>query len=308
MTDEDLIAKYKADLVGEAELARGDLDEIEDHLRTLAHELRERGMPGVEAVREACTRLGDPREVAREHARVRSPFGARLSRMRALSAVALALPILISGALNVFPSVGPFTFFGLQIAFGVFVTLALALRQPWARPIVLGGVAFFTMQFAIVTVTVPSANPMWLIAYLGIFVFVMPWRRNELSSTGLAVALHVWAFCAATLVLEFQTPNGLGFCYLAPGATIAFTGAVLATGGTIVRARWAALGSLVCVIKLVERTYAFTPMPHYSRMPMSAQVTMLAITASGVIAATIGTLLSWRNARSTLGTMQRVLS
>ena len=95
---EDVIATYKRELVAEAELARGDLDEIEDHLRVLATELRDRGMPRIEATIEACRRLGDPRAVAREHARVRSPFGARLSKLRAYSAVALIAPILIQAA------------------------------------------------------------------------------------------------------------------------------------------------------------------------------------------------------------------
>jgi hypothetical protein len=308
VTDEDLIAKYKADLVGEAELARGDLDEIEDHLRTLADELRERGMPRVEAVREACTRLGDPRDVAREHARVRSPFGARLSRLRAWSAVALALPILIGGALRIFPSSGPLSLFGLQIVFGAIVTLALAFRLPWARPVVLGGIAFFAMQVAIVTLSVPSRNPIWLVPYLGIFAFVMPWRRNELSSTGLAIALHVWAFAAASVALEFQTSNTTGVYYLAPGAMIAFTGAMIATCGTIVRARWAILGSLACAIKLVECAYVFSPPSLRFPMPASAQITILAMIGSGVLAATLGTILSWRDARSTVGTLQHVLS
>ncbi|MEO8841159.1 MAG: permease prefix domain 1-containing protein [Kofleriaceae bacterium] len=308
MTDEQLIAKYKADLVGEAELARGDLDEIEDHLRTLADELRERGMPRVEAVREACKRLGDPRAVAREHARVRSPFGARLSRVRAWSAIALALPILIAGAFQIFPSSGPFSFFGLQIVFGTIVTLALAFRLPWARPVVLGGIAFFTMQVVIVTLTVSSRNPIWVVPYAGIFAFVMPWRRNELSSTGLAIALHVWAFAAASFALEFQTSNVTGVYYLAPGATIAFTGAAIATCGTIVRARWAMLGSLACAIKLVECAYLFgSPSMRYP-LPASVQITILAMIGSGVIAATVGTMLSWRNARSTIGTLHHVLS
>ena len=42
MTDDDqVIAKYRAELTAEAELARGDIDEIEDHLRSLAADLRE---------------------------------------------------------------------------------------------------------------------------------------------------------------------------------------------------------------------------------------------------------------------------
>ncbi len=39
--DEPTIARYRSELVAEAELARGDLDEIEDHLRSLADELRD---------------------------------------------------------------------------------------------------------------------------------------------------------------------------------------------------------------------------------------------------------------------------
>ena len=92
---EQAIEHYRARLAAEAELARGDLAEIEDHLRTLIDALREDGLPAGEAIVEAARRLGDPRQLAREHARVRTPFGAKLSRARAWSACALLLPYLV---------------------------------------------------------------------------------------------------------------------------------------------------------------------------------------------------------------------
>lgn len=80
---------------------------------------------------------------------------------------------------------------------------------------------------------------------------------------------------------------------------------MIATCGTILRARWAMLGSLACAIKLVECAHVFSP-PHLP-FPMSAQITIIAMIGSGVVAATIGTILSWRSARSTIGTLHHVL-
>src|ERR1700735_2503737 len=96
--DDEDIARYRAQILAEAELSRGELDEIEDHLRSLAADLREHGTPSGEAIALACQRLGDPRDLAREHARARSRFGARLSRARAWSAAALlAAPLAYYG-------------------------------------------------------------------------------------------------------------------------------------------------------------------------------------------------------------------
>ena len=308
MTDEQLIAKYKADLVGEAELARGDLDEIEDHLRTLADELRERGMPRVEAVREACARLGDPRAVAREHARVRTPFGARLSRLRAYSAVALMVPILVMGALTIFPTVGVLSLYGTQIVLGAIITLALALRLSWARPIVVGGVACFTVQVALAQVMAPEPNPMWLVAYAGVLAFVMPWRRHELSPGGWALALQVWAFAAAAFALEFQISSPHWIRFVSSDAELAFFATAIATVGIIVRARWSAGFSAAAALTLAASLFQLLPLSFRFPFGPLMQISILGIVASGALAATIGTILSWRNARSTVGTLRHILS
>ncbi|NVB77954.1 MAG: hypothetical protein HOV81_06120, partial [Kofleriaceae bacterium] len=86
--DEEIV-EYRKRLRAQGELAERDLDELEDHLRELTCELRNAGMSAAEAVTEAARRLGDPRQLAREHARVRSRFGPPLSAGRAWSAAAL---------------------------------------------------------------------------------------------------------------------------------------------------------------------------------------------------------------------------
>lgn len=106
MKDEDseidaAVAAYTAELQAEAELGRAEVGELEDHLRATIGDLREHGLPASHAIAEAARRLGDPRAVARESARVRSPFGAKLSRARAWSIVALMVPLLASAFTNV---------------------------------------------------------------------------------------------------------------------------------------------------------------------------------------------------------------
>src|SRR5450432_659801 len=129
--DDQVISQYRNELVAEAEFARGDLDEIEDHLRVLAHELRDTGMPRAQAIDEACRRLGDPRSVAREHARVRSPFGAKLSRARAWSAAALIVGLVV---LTRYQHGDPGPALGIQLKLAIVIALVLAARLSWARP------------------------------------------------------------------------------------------------------------------------------------------------------------------------------
>ena len=301
-----LIEGYKQVLTREAELARGDLDEIEDHLRALTDELRGSGMPRVAAVREACRRLGDPRAVAREHARVRSPFGARLSRLRAYSAVALMLPPLISGALEVFPSIGVFSVFGLQIVFGAVVAFAVALRLTWARPIVLGAIACFVIQLAYTQYVLPDRDPIWLVLYTGILAFVLPWRRVELSASGIALALQVFAFGGAAYALEFQFSTPSGFQPMSTGAHVAFYATVIATAGGILRARWGALASLFSAATLAIAFFELAPLNF--RFAPGAQAVFVTLLGGAVLAALAGALLSWRTARSNLGTLEHVLA
>ena len=306
MSEEDLIAKYKLELQSEAELARGDLDEIEDHLRALASELRERGMPRLEAVAEACRRLGDPREVAREHARVRSPFGARLSTMRTFSAVALMVPLLVLAAVRTFPANGVFSSFGMQIMLGAIVTLGLALRLPWARPVTLGGAACFAVLVAHGILSYGMTNPVWLVPYLGIAAFVAPWRRGELGTQGWALVLNVWAFGVATFGMMWQLSTADGREFVAPAAAIAFLTTVIATAGTMMRARWGAAAALVSTLALAGTVFEYVPWS-FASMSGASHAALYAILASGVVASALGTILSWRGARSMLGTFAYVL-
>ena len=307
LPEEEVIAKYKADLVGEAELARSDLDEIEDHLRLLADELRSGGMPRLAAVREACVRLGDPRALAREHARVHSPFAARLSGARTLSAIALLLPILALGAINIWPAQGVWSVFGIQIVVGFGLVAALALRLTWARPILLGGMAFFTIQVAVAQFEMPVPHPLWLIPYAGTLAFVMPWRRNELTTTGFSLALQVWAFGAAAFALGFQISTPTGVRYISQGAEVALFATTIAVAGAVLRAKWSALASAVSAITLAMAFVEISPLKFNFGFPQLVYTAVLLLVGTGVLAAVVGTVLSWRNARSALGSLQHVL-
>ncbi|MEO6777177.1 MAG: hypothetical protein ABI467_29890 [Kofleriaceae bacterium] len=308
MTDEDLIAKYKLELTGEAELARGDLDEIEDHLRALASELRDRGMPRIEATVEACRRLGDPKAVAHEHARVRSPFGARLSKLRSFSALALIAPIVIHSAFAVFSHHGVYSLFGMQVVLGMVIAVALAARVAWARPIVLAGMASFSLELLLGVFAGPAVSHLWLVPYAGTVAFVVPWRRGELTTSGIALALQVWSYTAAAFAMNFaiSSPHGASWRPASYGALIALFAAVVATTGGVLRARWGAVASLVSAAALGIGVFEFASLPYY--FPLRFQLPVMGLLASGCAAAAIGTVVSWRDARSTLGTLRYVLS
>jgi hypothetical protein len=296
------VAEYRREMLAEAELARGDVAELEDHLRALIDELRTGGMPAAQAIAEAARRLGNPRAVAREHARVRTVFGARLSRLRAWSVVALMLPMLADGLANLrrLPLCNQ-----LEIAFAVVVTLAMVLRLTWARPILLGGIAFWSGWFVISLVTYPGVNAAWLVAYGGLFAFLAPWRRGELTGAGAALALQACAFSAASLSLSFEVSSSTGLELVAPAALIAFVTAVIATAGGVLRARWSALASAVSALTLA---IAFEELRHLRFLlgggPMHAA--MLVMIAAGALSAGVGAVLAWRSAASPLGTLRGI--
>lgn len=307
---DDVIEQYKSELLAEAELARDDLQEIEDHLRTLTEELCERGMPALEAVKAACGRLGEPRAVAREHARVRSPFGARLSRVRSVSAAALLLTLAIASYYYVIPRETMFSVPGLRTILHTMMVIALLARLTWARPIVLGGTAFFTFC-AIQHQYVDFGDGLpWLVPLVGTLLFVMPWRRGELRAAGYALALQALAFGVATVAAgRFFAPGDRPPYHMAPAALIALTALVIAVSGTVLRARWAALASGIAAITLVVSAVECAPFffmisVHFAMVEWLPFVGML---AAGAIAAGIAGVASWRSARTTMGTLQYVL-
>jgi len=304
MTEIDqAIARYRNEVLAEAELARADIAELEDHLRVLIDDLRASGLPTAQAIAEAAHRLGDPRSIAREHARVRTPFGAKLSRMRAWSVVALMLPLLASGFANVF-FMSPRNL--IELGFGVVLALAMAARLTWARPILLGGFAFWTAWYVVSIISYPGLNPAWLVIHAGLLAFLVPWRRGEITAAGAALALQVGAFGAATFALGFYVTTRDGAWNLvAPAAQVAFGAAVIAAAGGVLRARWSALASAVSALTLGVAVVQLTHL-RFRVGDELFHLEVLATVATGAIAAAAGAVLAWRSARSRLGTLRAI--
>jgi hypothetical protein len=307
---DDVIAHYTSEVQAEAELARDDLQEIEDHLRTLADELRSSGMPALEAARAACGRLGDPRAVAREHARVRSPFGARLSRARSISAALLMLPLLINGYLHTVPIRGVLSAPGIVPILGTMMFIALIARLTWARPLVLGGVGFFALAAIQQQYVDFGDRLLWLVPLVGTTMFVMPWRRNELHRAGYALVLQSLAFGAATIAAGMMfAPTSTSAYHMAPAALVGVIALVLAAFGTVLRARWAALASAAGATALVVSAIQCAPFffmisLHFAMVEWLPIAGMLAAAAA---AAAVAAFASWRSARTLVGTLQYVL-
>ena len=300
---DNAIAAYRTQLTAEAELARADLNEIEDHLRTLAAELLSKGLGATEAVAEAARRLGEPRSVAREHARVRTAFGAKLSRGRAWAAALLIAPLLvtmaISGAGN--------TDMNPELGAGVLIVLALVARLSWARPILLGGFAFFTLPTAMWLVSGGGASPWWVAWFVGIVALLTPWHRRELSAAGAALALQVWAFGAASLALAYQYTSPDGSLPVAPAANIALIAAALATAGGVLRARWAAIGSAIAAIAIGLSLEQMWGLRFRFAHPDVYGAFLFSAIGSGAIASAASAVLGWRSAPSRFGSLRAIL-
>ena len=305
---EDVIEQYKNELVGEAEIARGDLQEIEDHLRTLTKELRERGMSAADAVRAACVKLGDPRAVAREHAKVHSPFGARLSWGRTMSAALLLTFTVIGKCVFLWNNweriSAPQITVGMTVIDAMLV-VALLRRLAWARAILFGSLAYYTTFGISISLAPPdgfhSPGPVGLLVFwaipLGILAFVMPWRRRELHGAGYALVLQACALAATT--------TGPGS--VVPAAMIASLPALVAIAGSITRARWAAWASastaVLLLVAAIQNAYYFIVDVHefeYAREWLPVTAMLLA----GAIASAVASVASWRSARSTAGTLR----
>lgn len=304
----DAIAAYRNQLREGAELADGDLDEIEDHLRALTDDLRATGMPAATAVTEAARRLGEPRAIAREHNRVRSAFGSRLSRMRTWSVVALLLPMLVIGVVNVYPHWGLWNRFMLETLLGAVLLGALVLRFGWARPILLGGLAFFMIPSATSAYQgwVHPAHVLW---HLSLIAFLAPWQRGEITRTGLALAAHVWAYGAASYAAGFMlTTDDGSWAYFAPAALVACGAAALATVGAVLRARWSTFAGVVAAFALGAAAYQLALVDFGFDHPILMAVALWGTLISGAAAAVVGSVLAWSSARSSFGSLRAIRS
>jgi hypothetical protein len=313
---DEVVRQYRAALLAEAELDRRDLDEIEDHLRSLAEELQTTGLSQADAIREACRRLGKPHALAREHARVRSPFGARLSRARAWSAAALLAPWWWSFAKLTLVEVrgmapGITSIFGINLVIASAVMLGLLARMSWARAILVGALSWLMVDRAIGWVgDGPPHDPREvarIACMAGAFLFVVPWRRRELAAPGYAIALLAWTYHGANVVSSFQlgSPDQLPVTDLVGG--VAFFATLAAGLGVLVRARWAAVASLAASVSLVIAYTELRTRTFHTATPRLSAILWLGAVLVGAAAAATAAFLAWRSARTSLGTIRHVI-
>jgi hypothetical protein len=306
---DDAIEQYRRELTAEAELAHGDLAEIEDHLRTLADELREQGMPAGEAIAEAARRLGDPKQLAREHARVRSPFGAKLSRLRAWSAALLLLPFVWWNLKWAMYS-GLASRGGFQLVVTGTLVLAIATGRTWARPIVLGTLlAMLPLNlWQIAIFPVASVVVLQALCFAGAIAFLVPWRRGELSPSALALALLGPAYSAAATMLAMYMTSPGNIVIKDPWGVIGFTSVLAAGAGGLLRARWAAIPAAIGALALVGATHQLWPLQ--VRMPSAElwHAMVLGMMIAGSIAFALSARLMWRHGSSRFGSLRSLAS
>lgn len=303
------IAAYRAQLRAEAELADGDLDEIEDHLRLLADDLKRTGMPAAEAVTEAARRLGEPRTLAREHSRVRSAFGSRLSPLRAWSVAALLVPMLVYSVVQWYPQVGLWNRFTLEILLEAVLVGALLVRMGWARPILLAGAIFGLCMTGLFAYVMPDGTPLYIVWNLGLVAFLMPWRRNELTGAGYGLLAYAWTYATASWTLSFQLTGPDGSVeYFASAGVIACLAAAAATAGAVLRARWSSAAGVVAAVMLGVAGYQLLGVDFRFDHPTVMQLAIMGSVVTGLVAALAGSALAWRGARSTFGSVRAIRS
>jgi hypothetical protein len=301
------IARYRDELAGEAALADRDLAEIEDHMRELIGELRDT-MPLADAIIEARRRFGDPRAVAREHAQVRTPFGARLSGVRVWSAVALLVPIRVITFLAMMQNwdiVGDWLGYGILIEAvlnaGMFA--ALACRLTWARAMFLGGLPLMIVWNIANAVMWPPIAHMAAadaVACAGALVLLMPWRRGEMTPAGWGLALVTPGYSGAVWMLTNYTEYIPG---IAPRlGPLAAALVILGGAGAVMRARWAAPVTLLAAVCLAFGTsWAW----QFHMAPNDTYVALLVVCmALGVATTALAAALQWRHATTALGTLR----
>ena len=296
---ESTIAQYR-----HAGIAGADLAEIEDHLRALVADLRESGMPAALAVTEAARRLGEPTALAREHARVRSPFGAKLSRARAWSAAAL---LVCTTAWNLwwrFESGRSLV--TVDLALSVLVLGALIARLAWARPLILGGLVFTLLSCVAWYVFVLPWGPSFvtwisILEMTTVLVLLMPWRRGELTLAAIGLGLLVTPFYAAASLSSYAAYDGAHL------ATWTMVPVVIGGCGIVLRARWSALAVALSTVPLVVALLELGTWSFPGRR-LDSEPFMHGVLLAGIACAIAAAVIAWRTARSTLGRLDAVLT
>lgn len=297
------VARYREDLSREADLGRARLDEIEDHLRSLIDDLQSTGMPAAHAVTEAARRLGDPRAIARESARVRTPFGAKLPMWRALAVIALVIPQLAySIATGRMSALG-----GFELAASIALCGALVVwRSSWARAVLLGAMVWNAVWGLSYLAFLEVSPPVWMVALQIVAAgLLLPSRRGELTTAGWALSMIYPIYASAAIMYAWQFTYSAGDYELIPW--LAPLAAAVAGAGVVLRARWASIAALAATgyIALLWQMLATTN--YYVEHPIALQAILLSFVGAALVMTLAVALIGWRSARSNLGTLRGVL-
>jgi hypothetical protein len=294
------VARYREQISREADLGRARLDEIEDHMRLLIDDLQASGLPTAKAITEAARRLGDPREVAREHARVGVAFGAKLPLWRALAVMALVLPLVIYEAVEGWNGYGWDGHY--ENALGFVLCAALLWRSSWSRAVWLGFTACSSV-LSVIAVVYGHAPPAWMIAcQLGAFVLLVPWRRTEITSTGWALAL-LWSIYVAAQWIDRLALSGP---WVEADPHHIFYVTIFAGVGLVLRARWAAIAALATTVMLFPYLERFVDW-NYHTIGLADDLQVYVV-YQGVVASLAVAVIAWRTARSSVGDLKNVFA
>ena len=278
MTDEERIARYRAELAEEAGMAAADLDEIEDHLRELVRELR--------SFDAAVARLGAARDLAREHARVRGAFGVAVSGARAWGAAAIFGAMLVAGTIGVLRGHLSLALLGI-VAVGLLLVGGLVAGRSWARPMLLGVVAINLFFYARTSLPLGPVLP-FVAGFVALAVLLAPRRFADLTRAGWALAAIGAAYAGAVVAFELALRG------IVPASGV-FVGLAELVGfiGILLRARW---GSVALAVGAVGAAHValggFLPYEHGETAVLMAAAAYL----------------SWRDARHGAGTLRAFLA
>lgn len=325
---DDAIADYRAELLASAALDEAEIAELEDHLRELIVELRGTSATTAAVIARARQRLGEPRAVAIECARVRTAFGTRIAPARAWSAGVLLAGLTAWTAWQYLARAGLVSRIGAEIVLGAILIAGLCARRVWPRAVLFGHA---------ISMTLTCIPGLWLwhdptggvafslAAFAGVAVLLAPWRRGELTAAGWALAAWSIAYAGASygvfeaimhrgLILWFLPtspitlgPNAIGAHALIPA--LAMIGVAIAALGTVVRARWSALAG-ACTAALLALTLIGVASVGDTGFPtVDAQHGVsLAVIATGLVAAIAATILGWRGSRRGIGDVRSLVT
>ena len=298
------VIAYRERLREAGTLRDASLDEIEDHLRELIAELRET-LPLAQAVREAAERMGEPADIAREHARVETSFGAPLPPWRAWIAAALtAVPLAYITHAELMNPGDPMML--LKLVPLVIIIGALAARSTAARALLLAQVSCWTLNLIYNALSVPGAGAYraWYPFAALAFVLIAPWKRREMTVAGWGLFLAFVGFerlsrqyvSAGYILDRTRTYGGHDFALthgLLVGGLVA---ALIAIVMMVLRSRWAAVPALFAgAITLLSFRVQLSSVVHVAQSSMPIVWWFMVHLMLGAFASMAAAYIAWRS-------------